>query len=134
MDRSRSPLSMLTGALHELPLNVSSLPASSTAAQNVDDGHDTELISALASMRAGVLHELPLNVAALPCPPTVTHKVSEAQETEAGESMGSTGVGVDHDSAASALAVIAKTPKRISRQAALSRSHTCARSAGPCSR
>jgi hypothetical protein len=53
---------MLEGALHELPLKVTAFPLKSTAAQNDDEGHETDARCRL-SMRVAALHELPLKVA-----------------------------------------------------------------------
>ena len=51
---------MLAGVLHEPPLSVTPCPLASTAAQNEDDEHDTEVSPPLPSIKAGVLHEPPL--------------------------------------------------------------------------
>ena len=59
---------MLAGALHEPPLNVTAFPLKSTAMQNDDEGHETEVRACVPSMLAGELHEPPLNVTALPLP------------------------------------------------------------------
>jgi hypothetical protein len=57
----RAPtLSILEGALQELPLYLSAFPTLSTATQNDDDGHETDDRLLLASIVVGALHELPL--------------------------------------------------------------------------
>jgi hypothetical protein len=60
-------VSTATGALQEPPLNVSTLPAWSTAAQNDADGHETDvsvwpLGLLLGSMLVGAPHDFPSNV------------------------------------------------------------------------
>jgi hypothetical protein len=77
-------VSIWTGELHELPLNVSASSENcelSTPMQNDDDEHETE-VSPLASTWAGAPHELPLNVCACPFPPTATQNDDDGHDTE----------------------------------------------------
>src|ERR1700735_1628107 len=93
----------MRGADHELPSQVSTRPPESTAAQNPDDGQDTEASPPLASIRSGADHELPSQVRARPLPSTATQKPRAGQETDvSAPPPGSTGreadqTGRDHE-------------------------------------
>ncbi len=73
---------MLAGALQELPLKVSALPSSSTAAQNEDDGHDTDSSEPSPSMLPGALQELPLKVSSCPYLPTAAQNEDDGHDTD----------------------------------------------------
>lgn len=72
---------MLVGAPHDAPLNVTALPPLSTAAQNEDDGQDTEVRPLTPSMLPAALQE-PLKVKAFPALSTAAQNDADAQDTE----------------------------------------------------
>ena len=82
--------STLTGALHVLPLKVTTFPpAPSTAAQKSLAGHDTTgqeippspMLRPFGSALTGALQALPLNVSAFPLRSMATQKVADAHDT-----------------------------------------------------
>jgi hypothetical protein len=73
---------MSWAALQETPLYMTSFPVASTATQNDDVVHETEVRSFVPSTSAALLQEVPLYVTACPLLSTATQKDAVGHETE----------------------------------------------------
>jgi hypothetical protein len=71
-----------TGWLQVVPLNVTTLPEESIAAQNAGDEQETETrLGSEGSIETGLLQSLPLNSSALPPASTATQNEVLGHET-----------------------------------------------------